>query len=174
MPFKEKLLIGVAILYFTVSTGYIKSVNKTNSKEHNNYVEGISNKKRETKRLKLETSELSSILEKQKKDIKSIEEIQSRLYEIEKFNNFVKEFEDIRKGYRGADKVGYELIEEEGRAVISLSYRKSYNRLKEFIYDLEKTFPFLEVSYLNMEKDSNYIKGNLNIQIYFRRSSNEG
>lgn len=174
MVFKEKLVVGVSILYFSISAGYIKSTNRINNKQYDELTRGISTRKRETERIKLSIDELTAALAEENEHIKDMEDIQDKLYEMDDFNSFVKKFEGIRKSYRGIDKVGYELIEEEGRAVISLSYRKNYSRLKEFIYDIEVSFPFLEISYLNMEKDLNHIKGNLNIQVYFRRSSYEG
>lgn len=130
--------------------------------------------KNEAIKLTREREKKSLILMEQQQEIESVEKIMDNLLSIDDFNTFVKDFEGIRKRYPGVNKVGYELLESEKRATINLTYMDNYNNMKKFIYEVEQTFFFTDISYIKMERDDYQVKGNMSIQIFFRSNDNEG
>ncbi|GLI57549.1 hypothetical protein PM10SUCC1_30630 [Propionigenium maris DSM 9537] len=124
--------------------------------------------------LKRKKSEEKVELSKNLKILKGIREMEEEISTLDELNTFVKKFEGIRKKYRGVNEVAYEVLEEESKVSINLSFQDTYNNIRKFLYEVEKTFFFLEVKYLKIETDGGRVKGNFNIQVYFRSSKGEG
>lgn len=116
-----------------------------------------------------EKIELSSLtIEKDKISMERLNEAQDSLELFSEMNNFVALFENIREEYGGVNKASYEIREKENEITINLTFRESYRNLRRFIYDLENQFYFLNISYLKMQKDEEFILGNMGINVYFR------
>lgn len=171
---KAKIIFGVilTLLFLTL----IHSIVKNTFYQRELHSLKIQSEARRNESIKLtkDREKKSLILSDQQKEINSIDKISDKLLSIDEFNLFVKSFESIRKRYPGVNKVGYELLEDEGRATINLTYVDTYNNIKKFIYEVEQTFFFLDISYIKMERDSYQVKGNMSIQIFFRSNDDEG
>ncbi len=133
------------------------------------------NKNKEKRLISLEKS-----INSNKEELEKIQELNKLLIEIDKnsyllknINNFVIDFEKILKKYSGLEKISYEVRQQDNKLSININFNEEYKELRKFIYDLEKEFYFLEINYLRMEKTDSLIRGNMNIQIYFRGEKDE-
>lgn len=112
-------------------------------------------------------------LEKNEKLYKLVKQIENENFSLDEINLFVNSFETIVKDYKGMKKITYEIHEQDKKLSINIEFSESYENLRSFIYALEKEFYFLEINYLRVERDEQQVRGNINIQVYFRGENNK-
>lgn len=103
--------------------------------------------------------------------LERLKEAQENFYLFSDLNSFVTLFEEIRGECRGIEKVSYEIRDKEGEVTINLTFNESYINLRRFIYRLESQFYFLNISYLKIQKEKEFVRGNMGINVYFRGES---
>lgn len=112
-----------------------------------------------------------SALKEAEVTLERLSEAQENFYLFSDMNNFVTSFEEIRGEYRGIGKVSYEIRDKEEEITINLTFNESYVDLRRFIYELESRFYFLNISYLKIQKEKDFVRGNMGINVNFRGES---
>lgn len=169
---KHLLFLVFLIIFLTAGSHYYSSIIKM-EEELEEELKIWKNQREELLELEEKKNKGKEELNKKQEVLNVIQELEKQLVTLEELNDFVKKFEEVRKKYRGVNKVSYEVLDEENKLSINLSFLDSYNNIRKFLYEVEKTFFFLEISYLKIEKGERLVKGNFNIQVYFRSIKDE-